>query len=157
MVVRDVISVRQRDDIKVFAGAISTETNVFSPVPTDMESFRSHLFEAAGALDFDGEAAWPLPLEAFRQSCRRHGWRLAQGLCAGAAPGGVVPQAVYEALRDALLGVKLPFIEVHLSNVHAREPFRRHSYFSDIAAGQIVGLGPQGYELAVRAIAARLG
>ena len=103
MVVRDVISVRQRDDIKVFAGAISTETNVFSPVPTDMESFRSHLFEAAGALDFDGEAAWPLPLEAFRQSCRRHGWRLAQGLCAGAAPGGVVPQAVYEALRDALL------------------------------------------------------
>jgi 3-dehydroquinate dehydratase-2 len=61
------------------------------------------------------------------------------------------------ALRDALLGVKLPFIEVHLSNVHAREAFRRHSYFSDIAAGQIVGLGPLGYELAIRAIAARLG
>ena len=59
------------------------------------------------------------------------------------------------ALRDALLAVKLPFIEVHLSNTHAREAFRRHSYFSDIAAGFIVGLGPQGYELAVRAAAAR--
>src|SRR5689334_9566458 len=48
------------------------------------------------------------------------------------------------ALRDAILGVSLPFIEVHLSNVHAREEFRRHSYFSDIAVGQIVGLGPLG-------------
>lgn len=60
------------------------------------------------------------------------------------------------ALRDALLAVKLPFIEVHLSNVHAREPFRHRSYFSDIAAGVIVGLGPLGYELAVRAAADRL-
>lgn len=60
------------------------------------------------------------------------------------------------ALRDALAGVKLPFIEVHLSNTAAREEFRHHSYFSDIAVGSIVGLGPQGYELAVRAIAARL-
>lgn len=53
------------------------------------------------------------------------------------------------ALRDALLAVKIPFVEVHLSNVHARESFRHHSYFSDIAVGVIAGLGPQGYELAL--------
>lgn len=55
------------------------------------------------------------------------------------------------ALRDALLATKIPFIEVHLSNVHAREPFRRHSYFSDIAQGVICGLGAHGYELALQA------
>ena len=55
------------------------------------------------------------------------------------------------ALRDALAAVRIPFIEVHLSNVHAREPFRHHSYFSDLAAGVIVGLGPLGYELAMEA------
>lgn len=60
------------------------------------------------------------------------------------------------ALRDALLAVSVRFIEVHLSNVHAREPFRRHSYFSDIAAGSIVGLGAQGYELALTAALDRL-
>ena len=60
------------------------------------------------------------------------------------------------ALRDALLAVAVPFIEVHLSNVHAREPFRKHSYFSDIAAGSIVGLGAQGYELALAAALERL-
>ncbi|MXR38368.1 type II 3-dehydroquinate dehydratase [Craterilacuibacter sinensis] len=53
------------------------------------------------------------------------------------------------ALRDALAGVKIPFIEVHLSNVHAREPFRQHSYFSDLAQGVICGLGASGYELAL--------
>lgn len=55
------------------------------------------------------------------------------------------------ALRDALLAVGIPFIEVHLSNVHAREPFRRQSYLSDVAAGVIAGLGPLGYELALQA------
>lgn len=60
------------------------------------------------------------------------------------------------ALRDALLGVGIPFVEVHLSNVHARESFRQHSYFSDIAAGVIVGLGPIGYELALQAVHTRL-
>ena len=60
------------------------------------------------------------------------------------------------AVRDALAAVAIPFIEVHLSNVHAREPFRRHSYFSDLAAGVIVGLGPMGYELALEAALRRL-
>jgi 3-dehydroquinate dehydratase-2 len=56
------------------------------------------------------------------------------------------------ALRDALLGVGIPFIEVHLSNVHKRETYRHQSYFSDIAQGVIVGFGALGYELAVSAV-----
>ncbi|MBF0256693.1 MAG: type II 3-dehydroquinate dehydratase [Gammaproteobacteria bacterium] len=60
------------------------------------------------------------------------------------------------ALRDALLAVAIPFIELHLSNVHAREPFRAHSYFSDIAAGIIMGLGGDGYRLAFSAAVAKL-
>ncbi|HVL57754.1 MAG TPA: type II 3-dehydroquinate dehydratase [Burkholderiaceae bacterium] len=59
------------------------------------------------------------------------------------------------ALRDALASVAIPFIEVHLSNVHRREPFRHHSYLSDLADGIIVGLGVEGYRLAVRALARR--
>lgn len=55
------------------------------------------------------------------------------------------------ALRDALLSVSIPFIEIHLSNVHAREKFRHHSYLSDIAVGVICGLGAQGYEYALSA------
>ena len=55
------------------------------------------------------------------------------------------------ALRDALAAVEIPFIEIHLSNVHAREEFRKQSYFSDIAQGVISGLGPQGYELGLLA------
>jgi len=60
------------------------------------------------------------------------------------------------ALRDAILGVSIPFIEVHLSNVHAREPFRHHSYFSDKAVGVICGLGAQGYQFALQSAISRL-
>ncbi|MFT6927092.1 MAG: 3-dehydroquinate dehydratase-2 [Psychromonas sp.] len=60
------------------------------------------------------------------------------------------------ALRDALLGVNIPFIEVHLSNVHARESFRHHSYLSDIAQGVICGLGAQGYSFALHSAIAKL-
>lgn len=62
-------------------------------------------------------------------------------------PGAFTHTSV--ALRDALAAVKVPFIEVHLSNVFSREPFRHHSYFTDIAVGMICGLGPHGYELAL--------
>lgn len=60
------------------------------------------------------------------------------------------------ALRDALAAAGIPFIEVHLSNIHAREPFRQHSYFSDMAVGVITGCGAQGYELALHAALGRL-
>ena len=69
-------------------------------------------------------------------------------------PAGFTHTSV--ALRDALLGVAIPFIEVHLSNIHAREPWRHHSYFSDVAAGTVLGFGAFGYELAVRAAIERL-
>ncbi|OOH89352.1 type II 3-dehydroquinate dehydratase [Pasteurellaceae bacterium 15-036681] len=62
-------------------------------------------------------------------------------------PGAFTHTSV--ALRDALLSVAIPFVEIHLSNVHAREPFRHHSYLSDIAKGVICGLGSKGYEYAL--------
>jgi 3-dehydroquinate dehydratase-2 len=82
-----------------------------------------------------------------------------QAAKAGAAfviinPGAFTHTSI--ALRDAFLAVSVPFIEVHLSNVFAREEFRHRSYLSDLAAGCIVGLGPIGYELALQAACARL-
>lgn len=74
-----------------------------------------------------------------------------------AAPEGIefiiINPAAYThtsvAMRDALAAVRIPFLEIHLSNIHAREAFRQHSYFSDLAVGVISGLGAQGYELAL--------
>jgi 3-dehydroquinate dehydratase-2 len=69
-------------------------------------------------------------------------------------PGGLTHTSV--ALRDAIGGLPLPAIEVHLSNVHQREPFRRHSYLADVVVAQIAGLGPRGYELALESLVERL-
>ncbi|NNC23909.1 type II 3-dehydroquinate dehydratase [Salinisphaera sp. USBA-960] len=65
-------------------------------------------------------------------------------------PGGFTHTSV--ALRDAMIATGLPFVEIHLSNIAAREPFRQHSYFSDIALGTVAGFGAHGYELALAAL-----
>ena len=78
----------------------------------------------------------------------------------GRVDGAVVNAGAYShsslALRDALVGVSLPFVEVHVTNVHAREPERRHSMLASAAVGSVIGLGPLGYELALRGLVAAL-
>ena len=78
----------------------------------------------------------------------------------GRFEGVVINPAAYThtsvALRDAFLAVGIPFVEVHLSNVHAREPFRRRSLLADVAVGTVCGFGPASYELGLRGLAAHL-
>jgi 3-dehydroquinate dehydratase-2 len=92
-------------------------------------------------------------LEAFQSNSEAELVNKVQSLAGNKADFILINPAAFThtsvALRDALAAVKIPFIEVHLSNVHARESFRHHSYFSDIAVGVICGLGAQGYELAL--------
>jgi 3-dehydroquinate dehydratase II len=99
-------------------------------------------------------------LECFQSNAEHELVDRVQALATAPVDYAIVNPGAYThtsiALRDALLAVAVPFIEVHLSNVHAREPFRQHSYFADIAAGSIVGLGAQGYELALQAALDRL-
>lgn len=86
---------------------------------------------------------------------RLHQARIEQVAFAIINPGAFTHTSV--ALRDAFLAVAIPFIEVHVSNVHAREAFRRRSYLSDVAVGVISGLGVQGYELALAAASRHIG
>ena len=78
-------------------------------------------------------------------AAKKHGFS-----CIIINPAGLTHTSV--ALRDALAAVSIPFIEVHLSNIHRRESFRHHSYFSDLAVGTICGLGSRGYDLALQSI-----
>lgn len=81
--------------------------------------------------------------------------------CAGRVDGLVINAGAYShtslALRDALAGVAIPFVEVHITNVHAREPERHRSMLAPVAVGLVTGLGVYGYELALRGLAVRLG
>jgi 3-dehydroquinate dehydratase-2 len=121
---------------------------------------RTTLSDIHSAMDNRARAAG-VRLESFQSN---HEGELIDRVQAAASEGVkfiIINPAAYThtsvALRDALAAVKIPFIEVHLSNVHAREAFRQHSYFSDIAVGVVCGLGHQGYELALEYVLRRLG
>lgn len=116
---------------------------------SDINVSLSRLAEAAGAdlecFQSNHEGALIERIHAARE----------QGVCAIIInPAAFTHTSV--ALRDALAGVAIPFVEVHLSNVHAREPFRHHSYFSDLATGVICGLGHEGYRLALEYLLNRI-
>ncbi len=106
-------------------------------------------------------AAYGHTLESFQSNAEHELVERVQAAAGEAVDFIIVNPAAFThtsvALRDAFLASGIPFIEVHLSNIHRREAFRHHSYFSDIAVGVIAGLGPQGYELAFHAAVEQLG
>lgn len=112
----------------------------------DVERLTSEAAAAAGyeirAIQSNHEGALIDAIQAAREDCA----------AIVINPGGLTHTSV--ALRDALTGIALPFAEVHISDVHAREEFRRHSYLEDVAAVRVIGLGVQGYAEAVRRLTA---
>lgn len=110
-----------------------------------LESINQSLVNKAKAANIE--------LETFQSNAEADLVTKIQSLATKKADFVIINPAAYThtsvAMRDALAAVKVPFIEVHLSNVYAREAFRHHSYFTDIAVGVISGLGAQGYELAL--------
>jgi 3-dehydroquinate dehydratase-2 len=103
---------------------------------------------------------WGLSVDTFQSN---HEGAIVEAIqqSAGKIAGLIINPAAFThtsiAIRDALMLLTVPIIEVHISNIHTREPFRHHSYIADIATGQIVGLGVNGYYLALRAIADLVG
>lgn len=124
----EVYGTRTLDDINASLQALGGELGV------EIEFFHSN--HEGEILDFVDEA-----------SARVEGYLV--------NPGAFTHTSV--ALRDALVGVDRPFVEVHLSNTASREPFRRHSYLSDVAAGVVFGFGPDSYLLGLRGLVALLG
>ncbi|QKT03243.1 type II 3-dehydroquinate dehydratase [Ectothiorhodospiraceae bacterium 2226] len=119
-----------------------------------------HLYGARTLADIDGElaeaaAAAGLDFATFQSNAEHALIERVHAAQSQRVDFLIINPAAYThtsvALRDALAAVRIPFIEVHLSNIHAREAFRRHSYFSDLAVGVISGLGAQGYSLALQA------
>ena len=115
---------------------------------TDLARIDERLAECAGRAGVD--------IECFQSNAEHALVERIQQAPAADTSGIIINPAAFThtsiALRDALAAVMIPFIEVHLSNIHAREPFRAHSHLSDLARGVITGLGPLGYELALSAL-----
>lgn len=119
-------------------------TTTLAEIDARLSELAGRLGARVSAFQSNHEGALIDRLQASRREC--------QGVILN--PGGLTHTSV--ALRDAVGGLPLPAIEVHLSNVHQREAFRRHSYLADVVVAQISGLGARGYELALEALVERL-
>ncbi len=120
----------------------SREPDIYGHVTlADIENrLRQRASQAGATLDFIQTNAESVLIDAIHHAMGRYDFALFN-------PAAWTHSSI--ALRDAMAAVSIPFIEIHLSNVHAREPFRQHSYFSDLAVGVISGLGAIGYDLAL--------